>query len=51
MKKPTMELAYGLWGICAWIAIAILGVLALLGVLLMPDAWPPDALRRRHGAH
>lgn len=31
-----MELAYSLWGICAWIAIAILGVLALLGVLLIP---------------
>lgn len=31
-----MRLAYGLWGIYAWLAIAILGVVALLGVLLVP---------------
>lgn len=31
-----MPLAYGLWGIYAWLAIAILGVVALLGVLLVP---------------
>jgi len=31
-----MPLAYGLWGIYAWLAIAILGVITLLGVLLLP---------------
>jgi 1-acyl-sn-glycerol-3-phosphate acyltransferase len=31
-----MQLALGLWGIFAWLAIAVLGVVALLGVLLLP---------------
>lgn len=38
-----MRIAYGLWGICAWIAVAVLGVLALAGVLLIPGL----AARRR----
>lgn len=31
-----MQVTYLLWGIYAWLAIAVLGVLALLGVLLLP---------------
>lgn len=39
-----MPLAYGLWGIYAWLAIAILGVIALLGVLLVPGLQARRAL-------